>query len=234
MVQQIYEQKDATLVFRSVLEAAEELDRDEALELLLSYIHLGLGDEINLDSCSKVVRLILKQNVASLVAADNRHRNAVENGKKGKDSGIKGKEHGKKGGRPRKGETPEEAYERRNPPKTPQETPVPPFNENTGTSIEDNQNPPKTPLKEEGEEEYEKDKELYKEYNYEEFSNTLKELCYKFIRKHGDYNYLLDADSFKNHYYDNACRFQRYLNEQLNTDISIEDCCYMITEYAKN
>lgn len=240
MEQQLYEQKDATLVYRSVLEAAEELDKDEALELLLSFIHLGLGDEVNLDECSKVVRLILKQNVASLIAADNRHKNAVENGKKGKDSGIKGKEHGKKGGRPRKGETPEEAYERRNPAKTPQETPVTPFNENTGTPIEDNQNPAKTPLKEEGEEyaEVSKEKDIYtevskEEYTFEEFSNILKELCLKFIRKHSDYNYLLDINCFKNHYYDNVYRFQRYVNEQMNTDMTVEECCYMITEYAK-
>lgn len=171
---QLYEQKDATLVFRSVLEAAEELDKDQALELLTSYIHLGLGDNVDLDTCSMVVRLILKQNVASLVAADKRHKNAILNGMKGKDSGIKGAEYGKKGGRPRNNETKEEAYARRNPPKTPQETPAQGLDntqENaTRSSVGCVENPPKTPLKEEEEvyveeEEYAEEEKMNTKYN---------------------------------------------------------------------
>ena len=124
------EKKKSCVLFRSVVEAAEELDINEALELLLNYAHLGLGDEVDLDKCSKTVRLILKQNVESLDAAERRRQTAIENGNKGKDSG-------KKGGRPRKGETKEEAYQRRNP----QETPKNP----QYSSIKNPQETPKNP-----------------------------------------------------------------------------------------
>lgn len=239
MVQQIYEQKDATLVYRSVLEAAEELDRDEALELLTSFIHLGLGDEINLNNCSKVVRLILKQNVASLIAADNRHKNAVENGKKGKDSGIKGKEHGKKGGRPRKGETPEEAYERRNPAKTPQETPVTPFNETVETPIEDNQNPAKTPLKEEGEEyaEVDKEKEIYTEVSKDNIKeNKYKNLPWEeylkmFINRHPGYNYDLESSIFVCTYTDTLQKYQQFILDNTNMNIPLDALSFELRYY---
>lgn len=241
MEQQLYEQKDATLVYRSVLEAAEELDKDEALELLISYIHLGLGDEINLDECSKVVRLILKQNVASLIAADNRHKAAVENGLKGKDSGIKGKEYGKKGGRPRKNETPEEAYKRRNPAKTPQETPVSCFNnsiEDTQlNAIESTQNPAKTPLKEEEEvyvevekKEYDKEKEINKEDKYKNL--TWEEYLKLFINRHSSFNYDLDFSIFTMTYRETLEAFQRFLLEKTGNIISIEVLTFHLTYYA--
>lgn len=220
------EKSNGCVLYRSIVEAAEELEKDQALELLLTYAHLGFGDDVNLEECDKVVRLILKQSIPSLQAAERRRQASINNGKKGKS-------FGNRGGRPRKGETKEEAYDRRNveTPTKPLETP----NYNTIDILQKPLETPKKPLEKEKEEEYEKDKEkdIYKEYSFEEFSNILKQLCIKFINKHDEYNYLLDIDCFKNHYYDNVCRFQRYVNEQLNTELSLEDCCYMITEYAK-
>lgn len=106
------EKRKSCILFKSIVDAAEELEKDQALELLLTYAHYGLGETIDLDKCSKIVRLILLQNIEALDAADRRYQASKLNGQKGK-------EYGKKGGRPRKGETPEEAYQRRNPQETP-------------------------------------------------------------------------------------------------------------------
>lgn len=153
-------EKKACVLFRSVVEAAEELERDEALELLLTYAHIGLGDEVDLDNCSKVVRLILKQNIESLGAAERRYAAACENGTKGAEAG---KKKGGGVGRRRKDETPEEYQKRveewrmsKTPSKTPEKPPV-----------ITNQKPPENPLEKEKEIEYEKEKE----YN----NNILKE-----------------------------------------------------------
>lgn len=218
------EKKNACVIFRSVYEAAQELDKDQALELLLTYTKIGLGEEVNLDECSQIVRLILKQNIPYLDAAERRRIASIENGKKGKDAG-------KRGGRPRKGETKEQAYERRNPQETPN---------NPQDNIDKN---PQKPLEKEKEKEYEKDKEIEytketivtkeEKYSFEEFSNLLKDYCIIFIRKHQDYNYLLDGDSFKEHYYDNLLKFQLFVNKQLETTLSMEDCSLLITGYAK-
>ena len=74
--------------------------------------------------------------------------------------------------------------------------------------------------------------ETPKEETYETFIERLNSLCSAFVRKHPDYNYLLDASCFKNHYYDNVVMFQRYVNDELNRDINLDDCCYMITDCA--
>lgn len=236
MVQQI-EKTNGCVLFRTVVEAAEELDQAEALELLLTYAHIGLGDEVDLDKCSKVVRLILKQTVPALAAAERRRQASINNGNKGK-------EHGKKGGRPRNGETKEEAYERRN-----TETPTKPLKTPNITTLDTLQKPletPNKPLEKEKEVEYEKeiekevDNELNKEttvkekpeYSFEEFSLQLKNLCLTFIRKHQDYNYLLDEEMFQEFYYDNVVRFQIFVNEQLNSNIPIKDCVLLILGYA--
>lgn len=109
--------KDACVLFRTIVEAAKEMEKDEALEMLLAYADYALGDTEEIVTNNKYIKLILNQVVPALNAAERRYQAAVENG-------IKGKDAGKKGGRPRKGETKEEAYKRRNPSKTPEETPV--------------------------------------------------------------------------------------------------------------
>lgn len=113
------EKRKSCILFKSIVDAAEELDNDQALELLLTYAHYGLGETIDLDKCSKIVRLILLQNIEALNAADRRYQASKLNG-------PKGKENGGGVGRPRKNETPEE-YQKRveewKRSKNPQETP---------------------------------------------------------------------------------------------------------------
>ena len=131
------EKRKSCILFKSIVDAAEELDNDQALELLLTYAHYGLGETIDLDKCSKIIRLILLQNIEALNAADRRYQASKLNG-------PKGKEYGKKGGRPRKGETPEEAYRRRNP----QETPKNPQTVScTETPAKPQENPDNNPIK---------------------------------------------------------------------------------------
>lgn len=212
------EKKNACVIFRSVYEAALELDKEQALELLLTYIGAGLGENINLDECSQVVRLILKQNLAYLTAAERRYKAACENGKKGKDAG-------KKGGRPKKGETKEEAYERRNPSKTPDETPVIPIEET-----------PVKPL--EKEKEYEKDKE--KEYTKEtiitkedKYKNlTWEEYLKLFNNRHPSFNYSLDFPIFTMTYRENLEAFQKFLSEKTGSYYPIDFLTFQITYYA--
>lgn len=228
-------EKKACVLFRSVVEAAEELERDEALELLLTYAHIGLGDAVDLDNCSKVVRLILKQNIESLGAAERRYAAACENGPKGAEAG---KENGGGIGRPRKGETKEEYQKRveewkmtKTPSKTPEKPPV-----NT------NQKPPENPLEEEVEEEvyvevekkeYDKDKEeIYVEKNSntkkeklseEEFIYILNYACRKFIDRHKDYNYSLENEFFKENYFENVHNLQVFVNEKYSWNLTIDD-----------
>lgn len=102
------QQKNSCLLYRTIVEAAKEMDKDEALELLLTYADYALGDTETIETDNKYIRLILKQVVPSLKAAENRYDAAVENGNKGKD-------YGKNGGgigRPRKGES-QEDYQKR-------------------------------------------------------------------------------------------------------------------------
>lgn len=100
--------KDACLLYRTIVEAAKEMEKDEALELLLAYADYALGDTDEIITDNKYIKLILKQVVPSLKAADNRYRAAVDNGNKGKESG----KNGGGIGRPRNNETPEE-YQKR-------------------------------------------------------------------------------------------------------------------------
>lgn len=113
------EKRKSCILFKSIVDAAEELDKDQALELLLTYAHYGLGETIDLNKCSKIVKLILMQNIEALNAADRRYQASKMNG-------PKGKENGGGVGRPRKGETPEQ-YQKRveewKQSKNPQETP---------------------------------------------------------------------------------------------------------------
>lgn len=214
------EKKNACVIFRSVYEAALELDKDQALELFLTYTKIGLGEDVNLDECSQVVRLILKQNLAYLDAAERRYKAACENGKKGKDAG-------KKGGRPKKGETKEEAYERRNPSKTPEETPVIPIEKT-----------PVKPLEKEKEKEYEKDKEIeytketiitkedkYKNLSWEEYLKL-------FINQHPSFNYELESSIFVLTYRDNLEAFQKFLLEKTGQDFSIDFLTYHLRYFA--
>ena len=130
------EKRKSCILFKSIVDAAEELDKDQALELLLTYAHYGLGEMIDLNKCSKIVKLILMQNIEALDAADRRYQASKMNGQKGK-------EYGKKGGRPRKGETPEEAYARRNPQETPKNPQVVSCTE---TPAKPQENPDKNPM----------------------------------------------------------------------------------------
>lgn len=100
--------KDACLLYRTIVEAAKEMEKDEALELLLAYADYALGDTDEIITDNKCIKLILKQVVPSLKAADNRYRAAVDNGNKGKESG----KNGGGIGRPKKGETKED-YQKR-------------------------------------------------------------------------------------------------------------------------
>ena len=138
------EKRKSCILFKSIVDAAEELDNDQALELLLTYAHYGLGETIDLDKCSKIVRLILMQNVEALNAADRRYQASKLNG-------PKGKENGGGVGRPRKNETPEE-YQKRveewKRSKNPQETPKnPQVVSCTETTAKPQENPDNNPIK---------------------------------------------------------------------------------------
>lgn len=138
------EKRKSCILFKSIVDAAEELDKDQALELLLTYAHYGLGETIDLDKCSKIVRLILLQNIEAINAADRRYQASKLNG-------PKGKENGGGVGRPRKNETPEE-YQKRveewKRSKNPQETPKnPQVVSCTETPAKPQENPDNNPIK---------------------------------------------------------------------------------------
>ena len=123
------ENKTTCILFKTVFDAAQRFTEnnqpDIALDILLSYGKYAFGYTEGVEANSLTAEVIVKQNLPSLDAATNRYNAAVENGKKGKEYGILGKEYGKKGGRPRKGETKEQAKERKeNETKTPQKTPL--------------------------------------------------------------------------------------------------------------
>lgn len=221
------QRKPSCVLFRTIVEAAKEMNKEEALELLLTYADYALGDTEEIETDNKYIKLILKQTIPALIAAENRYAQAVENGKKGK-------EHGKKGGRPKKGETKEEAYERRNPSKTPEQTPVEtPENNYEKTPVKPHDVDIDKDVSVDKEEDVYIDNSIDKEKDsFEEFSLQLKNLCLAFIRKHHDYNYLLDEESFKDYYYDNIVRFQLFVNEQLKSSITIKDCVLLLLGYA--
>ena len=134
------EKRKSCILFKSIVDAAKELDKDQALELLLTYADYGLGETIDLEKCSKIVKLILMQNIEALDAADRRYQASKMNG-------SKGKENGGGVGRPRKGETPEQ-YQKRveewKQSKNPQETPK---NPQVVSSIETTEKPQENPDK---------------------------------------------------------------------------------------
>ena len=111
--------KTTCIFFKSLYDAARELHEtspEDAYEVYNAFFAYAFGETEGIETESQVARLLVMQNVESLNAAENRYKAAVENGKKGK-------EFGKLGGRPRKGETKEQARERRETPEKPQNKP---------------------------------------------------------------------------------------------------------------
>lgn len=68
------ERKNTGVLLRTVVEAAEELTPKEGLELLLTYSHYALGDDIDLEKCNTLVHCILLQNIPVLNAFDRRYQ----------------------------------------------------------------------------------------------------------------------------------------------------------------
>ena len=227
------QKKDGCVLFRTVLEAAEELNEKDALELLTTYAHYALGDTVDLDKSSQIVRITIKQLVPALEAAERRYLAARENGMKGKEAG---KEKGGGPGRPKKGETPEEYQKRvedwrvqKTPSKTPQKPPV-----NT------NQKPPENPLEveEEVDIEVEVDKEIDKELEIDnniidKYKNLTWEQYLKlFIDKHKDFNYGLDFSVFTLTYKKPLEQYQRFLLEKTGNEYPIEYLTFQLTYYG--
>lgn len=126
-------EKTTSIFYLSLFEAAErfyEKDPATALEIYHSFFKYAFCRTEEVETDNEIAELIVKQTVASLNASDERYAKAVINGDKGKEFGILGKEYGKLGGRPRKGETREDYWERKrkeceeNPPKNPPLSPV--------------------------------------------------------------------------------------------------------------
>ena len=126
-------EKTTSIFYLSLFEAAErfyEKDPATALEIYHSFFKYAFCRTEEVETNNEIAELIVKQTIASLNASDERYAQAVINGDKGKEFGILGKEYGKLGGRPRKGETREEYWERKrreceqNPPKNPPLSPV--------------------------------------------------------------------------------------------------------------
>lgn len=88
------------------MEAMSELsdaEFRECIERIANYSFNGIKEP----GSTPIVRAILSATYPNVDSAKKNHLKAIENGKKGK-------EYGRRGGRPRNGETKEEAYERRN------------------------------------------------------------------------------------------------------------------------
>lgn len=126
-------EKTTSIFYLSLFEAAErfyEKDPATALEIYHSFFKYAFCRTEEVETNNEIAELIVKQTIASLNASDERYAKAVINGDKGKEYGVLGKEYGKLGGRPRKGETREEYWERKrkeseeNPPKNPPLSPV--------------------------------------------------------------------------------------------------------------
>lgn len=126
-------EKTTSIFYLSLFEAAErfyEKDPATALEIYHSFFKYAFCRTEEVETDNEIAELIVKQTIASLNASDERYAKAVINGDKGKEYGVLGKEYGKLGGRPRKGETREEYWERKrreceqNPPKNPPLSPV--------------------------------------------------------------------------------------------------------------
>lgn len=109
-------EKTTSIFYLSLFEAAErfyEKDPATALEIYHSFFKYAFCRTEEVETDNEIAELIVKQTVASLNASDERYAQAVINGDKGKEFGVLGKEYGKLGGRPRKGETREEYWERK-------------------------------------------------------------------------------------------------------------------------
>lgn len=109
-------EKTTSIFYLSLFEAAErfyEKDPATALEIYHSFFKYAFCRTEEVETDNEIAELIVKQTIASLNASDERYAQAVINGDKGKEFGILGKEYGKLGGRPRKGETREEYWERK-------------------------------------------------------------------------------------------------------------------------
>lgn len=126
-------EKTTSIFYLSLFEAAErfyEKDPATALEIYHSFFKYAFCRTEEVETDNEIAELIVKQTIASLNASEERYAKAVINGDKGKEYGVLGKEYGKLGGRPRKGETREEYWERKrreceqNPPKNPPLSPV--------------------------------------------------------------------------------------------------------------
>lgn len=109
-------EKTTSIFYLSLFEAAErfyEKDPATALEIYHSFFKYAFCRTEEVETDNEIAELIVKQTIASLNASDERYAKAVINGDKGKEYGVLGKEYGKLGGRPRKGETREEYWERK-------------------------------------------------------------------------------------------------------------------------
>ena len=219
------EKKQSCVLFRTVVEAAKEMSKDDALELLLTYADYAMGDTDDVETDNQLVKLIMKQLVPALNSAEKRYDAACENGRKGK-------EHGKKGGRPRKGETKEEAYERRNPSKTPEQSPV-------ETPVEAIEKTPVKPLDvdvdvyvdtEVDKESISKDNNISKEDRYKNL--TWEEYLKLFINKHPSFNYNLDNSIFVCTYTDILDRYRQFIKDKTSMDIPIPVLARELTYYA--
>ena len=118
----------AFVMYDSFIEAMRNLDGDDCKECVLAMADYAING-IEPTSENPMVKIILTMALPNIDAAQRRYHQAVENG-------SKGKEYGKQGGRPRKGETPEQYHQRK---------------------LEEN---PKKPLKKERKEEIKKEIEI--------------------------------------------------------------------------
>lgn len=92
--------------YKSIIEDIPEDDKEARLECFMKLCEIGFYGREPTKSNNPIVNVIIKMATPNIVAAKDRHEAAIQNG-------MKGKEHGIKGGRPRNGETPEQAKARR-------------------------------------------------------------------------------------------------------------------------
>lgn len=95
----------AFVMYDSFIKAMRNLNGDDFKECVLAMSDYAI-DGIEPTSENPMVKIILTMALPNIDAAQRRHLQAVENG-------SKGKEYGKQGGRPRKGETPEQYHQRK-------------------------------------------------------------------------------------------------------------------------
>ena len=101
--------KESFVMYGSFLSAAEKaLSLEDIARFVLFLRDYALKGE-DVHSENPMIEALLEMAKPNLKAAKKRYDDAC----KGREHGWKGAEHGIKGGRPRQGETKEEAYERR-------------------------------------------------------------------------------------------------------------------------